>query len=79
LGGEIFSNVTGGPKVVTITVPDNAAWTGKTATYTGSENTTGGPHWGEGFRGKGWTSGGAYVDSSSSIVNENINLTITAE
>jgi hypothetical protein len=73
----IFSGVTGGPKPVTVKVPNNAAWSGIIGgSFTDAENTTGGPHWGEGFRGKGWTSGGAYVEGGT--VNENISLTIEA-
>jgi hypothetical protein len=80
LGTRMFYDVTGGTKSVTVIVPATATdWSGKTGSFTNAENTTGGPHWGEGFRGKGWTSGGAYVDSEYAIVNENINLTITAE
>jgi hypothetical protein len=77
LGTGMFSNVTGGTKTVTVTVPNGAgAWSGKTDTFTTDENTTGGPHWGEGFRGKGWTSGSAY---GSGTVNENISLTVEEE
>jgi hypothetical protein len=71
----MFSFVTGDTKIVTITVPDNAAWSGIIGgSFTGAENTTGGPHWGEGFRGKGWESG-AYP-ASPGTVNEHITLTI---
>jgi hypothetical protein len=77
LGTNMFASVTGGPKLVTVTVPNGAgAWTGKTGTFTSAENTTGGPHWGEGFRGKGWTSGGAY---DGGAVNEAITLTVQEE
>jgi hypothetical protein len=72
LGYYIFSgvNVT---KAVTVKVPSGAgAWTGKTGTFSGAEK-TGGPHWGEGFRGRGWTSGGAYENNG---VNTYINLKI---
>jgi hypothetical protein len=62
-------------KSVTVKVPTGAtAWNGKTGTFSGSENTTDGPHWGESFRGRGWTSGGAY--ESNGAVNTNISLTI---
>jgi hypothetical protein len=83
LGTNMFGNVPNtyagesGTKTVTVTIPDNAAWSGKTGTFTGTENTTGGPHWGEGFRGRGWTSGGAY--ESGGTVNENITLTIQVQ
>jgi hypothetical protein len=61
-------------KPVTVKVPSGAdAWTGKTGTFSGAEK-TGGPHWGEGFRGRGWTGGGAY--QSSGVVNIYINLKI---
>jgi hypothetical protein len=76
LGTQMFYGV--GTKSVTIKVPSGVGtWTGKTGTFTGAENTTGGPHWGEGFRGKGWTSDGAYP-ASPGTVNENITLTIQA-
>jgi hypothetical protein len=61
-------------KTVIVKVPDEAAWIGKTGTFTGGENTNG-PHWGEGFRGKGWT-GSAYGSGS---VNANITLNILKE
>ncbi|MDR1373944.1 MAG: leucine-rich repeat domain-containing protein [Treponema sp.] len=73
LGVLMFFNISA-PKTVTVKVPSGAAaWNGKTGSFTGAENTTGGPHWGEGFRGKGWN-GTAY--QSSGTVNTNINLTI---
>jgi uncharacterized repeat protein (TIGR02543 family) len=73
LGKLIFLSISSA-QTVTIKVPSDATeWNGKTGTFTGSENTTGGPHWGEGFRGKGWT-GSAYDVGSS--VNNNITLNI---
>jgi hypothetical protein len=77
LGINMFEVVTG-TKSVTVKVPSGAdAWTGKTGSFTDAENTTGGPYWGEGFRGKGWTGDGAYVDGGT--VNENISLTIEVQ
>jgi hypothetical protein len=80
LGVRMFNSVPrsgeNGTKSVTVKVPASA--TGYTAvlpvTYTGAENTAGGPHWGEGFRGKGWTGGGTYEYGGE--VNSNISLTI---
>jgi hypothetical protein len=84
LGMRMFSGVPlsgESKKTVTVEVPAEAAGYAALlpATYSDGENTTGGPHWGEGFRGKGWTSGGAYVDSEYAIVNENITLTIEVQ
>jgi hypothetical protein len=76
LGVNMFYDITG-TKSVTVKVPNIPAWSGIIGSFTDAENTTGGPHWGEGFRGKGWTGGGAYP-ASPGTVNENINLTSTA-
>jgi hypothetical protein len=77
LGIRMFDNVSGGPKSVTVKVPNNATWSGIIGgSFTGTENTTGGPHWGEGSRGRGWTSDGAYVNGGT--VNSSITLTIEA-
>jgi hypothetical protein len=61
LGTDMFLySLAGTAKTVTVTVPSGGGWSGKTGTFSGNENTTGGPHWGEGFRGKGWN-GSGYV------------------
>jgi hypothetical protein len=74
---ELFYGVNAS-KAVTVRVPAEATGYGSLpATYSDGENTSGGPHWGEGFRGKGWTSGGAY--KSGGTVNSYINLTVEAE
>jgi hypothetical protein len=75
---SMFYGVTGGTKTVTVKVPASASGYAASlpATYSSAENTDG-PHWGEGFRGKGWTSGGAY--ESGGEVNENISLTIEVQ
>jgi hypothetical protein len=66
-----------GAKTVTVRVPSDATeWNGKTGTFSDSENSTDGPHWGEGFRGKGWT-GSAY--STGGSVKTNITLTIVED
>jgi hypothetical protein len=70
LGMNMFNNVTGGTKVVTVKVPSGATDYGTlSATYTGSDTTD---NWGNGFRGGGWTSG----SMGAGTVNENISLTI---
>jgi hypothetical protein len=64
-------------KAVTVKVPNNAAWSGKTGTFTGGDTTD---NWGNGFRGGGWD-GSAIIDSSVSDgstngINSNITLTV---
>jgi hypothetical protein len=77
LGMDMFTYITD-PKSVTVKVPNNAAWSGIIGgSFTGPED-TGGTYWGEGFRGKGWNSGGVYASGGSSSVNANISLTIEA-
>jgi hypothetical protein len=83
LGIAMFANIPDdepGTKTVTITVPDNAAWSGiiSGSPYSGAENTSDGPHWVEGFRGRGWTSGDAYEIDGYSVVNPSITLIIQA-
>jgi hypothetical protein len=54
LGVGMFASVYGS-KPVTVRVPSGVTdWTSKTGTFEDAENITDGPHWGEGFRGKGW-------------------------
>jgi uncharacterized repeat protein (TIGR02543 family) len=72
LRDAFFYNVTEA-KTVTVQVPTGATGYGSLpATFSGVENETGGPHWGEGFRGKGWT-GSAYNGGS---INDKITLNI---
>ncbi|MDR1178278.1 MAG: leucine-rich repeat domain-containing protein [Spirochaetaceae bacterium] len=74
LGEGMFYGVSGS-KTVTVKVPAGAsAWSGiiSGSPYSGTE-TSGGPHWGEGFRGKGWNGIDDYLYGS---VNTNISLTI---
>jgi hypothetical protein len=70
LGTEMFYAVYDGTKSVTVKVPDNAAWSGKTGSFTGNNAAD---TWGNGFRGGGWN-GTNMTDGSK--INENINLTI---
>jgi hypothetical protein len=73
LGTRLFSGVSSKP--VTIQVPSNANWDDKTGDFTGAENTTGGPHWGEGFRGLGWSTN----NYTSSNHTSDLNTTITVK
>jgi hypothetical protein len=62
-------------KIVTVKVPSGEpAWNGKTGTFSGPDTTA---KWGNGFRGGGWD--GSAFTMSSSDVNSNITLTITAD
>jgi hypothetical protein len=75
LGTEMFSEVTGGTKTVTVEVPDdNAAWSGliSGSPYTGNDSAA---NWGNAFRGMGWDGESCLTGT----VNENITLTIQAE
>jgi hypothetical protein len=76
LDPDLFNSISGA-KIVTVKVPSGATGYASTlpATFTGTL-TAGGPHWGEGFRGNGWTGSSAYVTSA---INENISLTIKEE
>jgi hypothetical protein len=71
LGTDLFSEVS---KTVTVKVPVGAAGYAESlpADYSGAENTSGGPYWGEGFRGRGWD-GAAYLGDTA---NSNVSLTI---
>jgi hypothetical protein len=69
VGNNAFNGVSGA-KTVTVTVPSGATGYG-----TSPEDTTT-VCWGNGFRGKGWTSGGAL---SSGTLNQNISLSITED
>jgi uncharacterized repeat protein (TIGR02543 family) len=72
LGNNIFEGVSSN-KIVTVIVPKGTEGYGTLpVTFSGDENKTGGPHWGEGFRGKGWIGSGYRAGS----VNTNITLTI---
>jgi hypothetical protein len=72
LGAGMFQLVDSA-KAVTVKVPNNPAWSGKTGTFTGGDITD---NWGNGFRGGGWN-GSAMVDSS--WINSNITLTVEYE
>jgi hypothetical protein len=50
LGKNLFNGVKG-DKTVTVTVPNNANWNGKTGSFTSTNSTV---NWGNGFRGGGW-------------------------
>jgi hypothetical protein len=77
LMGLMFNNA--GTKTVNVKVPSGATGYGNLpVTFSGGENTTGGPHWGEGFRGKGWI-GTEYPYGGGYSVNANIILTIKEE
>jgi hypothetical protein len=71
LGSGMFSHV-GTAKTVTVKVPSGeAAWDGKTGTYSGGSPYA--ENWGNGFRGGGWD-GSAFL--SGNAVNGNITLII---
>jgi hypothetical protein len=70
LGMNMFNNVTGGTKTVTVKVPDNPAWNNIISAYNGANTTDN--NWGNAFRGGGWNGG----SMGTGTVNSNINLTI---
>jgi hypothetical protein len=73
LGWVMFGNVTGGPKLVTVKVPDNPVWNAIIGAYDGTS--TANDTWGNAFRGGGWD-GESYLDGT---VNSNIRLTIEVQ
>jgi hypothetical protein len=73
LGPEMFYAVYDGTKSVTVKVPNNAAWSGKTGSFTGNNAAE---TWGNGFRGGGWDGTGM---TDGSKINENISLTIQVQ
>jgi hypothetical protein len=60
-------------KIVTVKVPNDPAWSGKTGSWT---TDTTADTWGNGFRGGGWDESGHMIDDSK--VNSNITLTVEA-
>jgi uncharacterized repeat protein (TIGR02543 family) len=72
---RMFYDVTSTKEVTVIVPKGNTGYGTLPVTFSGDENTTGGPHWGEGFRGKGWTGSGYDYGA----VNTYITLTIKEE
>jgi hypothetical protein len=60
-------------QTVTVKVPNNPAWSGKTGTFTGNNATD---NWGNGFRGGGWNGTGM---TNSANVNSNITVIVEYE
>jgi hypothetical protein len=78
LGITLFSSVIEA-KTVTIQVPSNATGYASAlpAEYKDTENTMGGPYWGEGFRGLGWESDNYTSADHSSDLNTSVTVNIT--
>jgi hypothetical protein len=74
LGTELFKDVNDF-KDVTLRVPDNEAWSGKTGTFTGSDTAD---NWGNGFRGGGWKNN-KMTSNDSHDINSYINLKVEAQ